>query len=209
MVSKFIQATLAMASVCSFASLQGEVKVLAFSGSTRQDSSNQKLVAEAASLASGLGAKVVVVNLRDYPIAFYDEDYEKSQGMPPKAIELRNLMMGSDVVFIATPEYNSAVSSVLKNALDWMSRTEDGKPSRDAYKGKRFLLLSASPGSTGGARAVANLKSIIEDIGGAGTVLEGTFSLPHSYNAFDASGKLSNADQRKTLQELVKKAVAR
>lgn len=202
---KFVYASFALASLFSFSSLQGETKVLAFSGSTRQDSTNQKLVAEAAKMATEMGAKVTLVNLRDYPMSFFDEDLEKSEGMPAKAKELRNLMIGSDVIMIATPEYNSAVSSVLKNALDWLSRSEDGKPSRDAYKGKRYLLLSASPGSSGGARAIQNLNGIIQNVGG--TVVDVTFSLPNSYSAFDPSGKLKDQSQKTQLQEAVKKAL--
>src|SRR5258708_928066 len=91
-----------------------EIKVLAFSGSTRRDSYNQKLVEEAAKVAEGLGAKVTVIHLKDFPLPFYDADLEESEGMPEKARELRKLMIESDAIIIASPEYNRSVSGVLK-----------------------------------------------------------------------------------------------
>lgn len=55
-------------------------------------------------------------------------------------------MISHDRIVIATPEYNVSVTAILKNALDWASRSEDGQFSTDAFKGKRFALMSASPG---------------------------------------------------------------
>lgn len=202
----WMYAALTVSMLFSVGSLLGETKVLAFSGSMRMGSSNQRLVADAARMATEMGAKVTVINLRDYPIAFFDEDLEKNLGMPPKARDLRKMMLNSDVIFISTPEYNGSVTPVLKNALDWMSRDEEGKPSRTAYQGKRFLLLSASPGQEGGTRGLQNLKSIVEEVGG--NVVVGTLAVPNVFNAFNSSGQLKDAAQNKALQELVQKAIA-
>lgn len=55
---------------------------------------------------------------------FYDEDIERQKGVPEGAKQLRNLMIQSNAILIASPEYNGSVSAVLKNALDWASRNE-------------------------------------------------------------------------------------
>ncbi len=182
-----------------------ESKVLAFSGSTRQESVNKKLVEEAAGMAREMGAKVTVIDLKDYAMPFYDGDIEANQGMPEGAKALRKLMLESDLVLIASPEYNHSVSGVLKNALDWLSRNEEGKPSKDAFKGKRFALMSASPGKGGGARHLAHLKEIIEDVGG--TVLSTQVSIPNAFSAFDAHGHLVNAQEKAALQKEIREGL--
>ncbi len=72
---------LIMACVMVSANLAAEVKVLAFAGSTREDSVNKKLVNMAAELARQVGAKVTVIDLKEYAMPFYDGDFESGQGM--------------------------------------------------------------------------------------------------------------------------------
>src|SRR5262245_37351060 len=111
---------------CS-AALHAEINILAFAGSTRQESVNKKLIAEAAFVARQLGANVTLIDLKDYPIPLYDGDLEAKKGMPSKAKKLRQLIEKHSIILIASPEYNGSLSAVLKNVIDWMSRTEEGK----------------------------------------------------------------------------------
>lgn len=185
---------------CS-AALGAEIKVLAFAGSTREDSYNKKLVSEAANFARQMKANVTVIDLKDYPIPFYDADLENAQEMPAKAKQLRQLMIQSDVILIASPEYNGSLSAVLKNAIDWASRSETGEGSRDAFKGKKFVIMSASPGSGGGARGLAHLRTIIENIGG--TVIPQQVVVPDAYKAFDDQGHLKSEKIKQELQQLI------
>ena len=187
------------------ASLSAEIKVLVFSGSTREESFNKKLIAEAALLARQVPAHVTVIDLKNFPIPFYDEDLEKREGMPLKAKQFRQLMIQSDVIMIASPEYNGSLSAVLKNAIDWASRSENGGSSREAFKGKKFVIMSASPGSGGGARGLVHLRTIIENIGG--TVLSEQVVVPDAYNAFDEQGHLKNEKVKKDLEMLIHTAI--
>ncbi len=186
-------------------SIQGEVKVLAFSGSTRDGSFNQALISEAAHIASDMGANVTLINLKDYPMPYYNADMETHSGMPDNAKELRRLMIQSDVIFIASPEYNHSVSAVLKNAIDWASRKEGGGSSRDAFKGKKILLLSTSPGAGGGVRGLTHLKDIVEDIGG--TVVPPPLGFPKAREVFDEQGRMKDPTAKKMLQQAVRQAV--
>ncbi len=147
-------------------SVAAQEKILAFAGSTRQDSYNKQLVKEAAEIARKKGALVTVVDLRDYPMPMYDADFEKSEGMPVNAKRFRQLMIESDGFIIASPEYNHSVSGVLKNVLDWASRDEKGGGSKEAFRGKKFALMSASPGKKGGSMGLIHLRDVIEDVGG-------------------------------------------
>jgi chromate reductase, NAD(P)H dehydrogenase (quinone) len=182
-----------------------EIKVLAVAGSTRDDSVNKKLVTEAAHLARQMGSKVTIIDLKDYPMPLYDADVEANQGMPIKGKQLRQLMIQSQVILIASPEYNGSLSGVLKNAIDWASRSEEGVSSREAFKGKKFGIMSASPGSGGGSRGLVHLKQIIENIGG--TVIDQQVVIPDAYHAFDEQGCIKNPSQKAQLQQQIQAAV--
>lgn len=192
---------------CIFGSfLQAEeIKVLIFAGSTRKESFNKKLALEAADIARKDGAKVTVINLEDYPMPFYDADLERTQKMPQNGKKFRDLMIQNDVIIIASPEYNASVSAVLKNDIDWASRGESGGSSRDAFKGKTFVLMSTSLGKGGGARGLNHLRDILNDVGA--NVMEQQLSVPNANNAFDAKGRLKDPKMRDQLQLLINSAL--
>ena len=183
-------------------SLSAELKILALAGSTRADSVNNKLVTNASKLARQEGAHVTLIDLKDFPLPFYDADFEKERGMPQNARKLRQLMMQNEVIFIASPEYNDSVSGVLKNTIDWASRNETGGSSRDAFKGKRFVIMSASPSAKGGINGLNHLKAIIESIGGE--VIPKYVVVPNAYSAFDPQGNLKDPQKKEELQEIIR-----
>lgn len=187
------------------ADICAEIKVLAFAGSIREDSVNKKLVLEAADIASKLGASVHVIDLKDYALPFYDADMEAKEGMPAKAKQLRQLMIQSEVILIASPEYNGSFSALLKNTIDWMSRSENKGSSREAFQGKRFVIMSASPGSGGGARGLVHLRTVLENLGG--TVIPEQVAVPGAYNAFDEQGHIKNPQLKIELQQLIQKSM--
>lgn len=181
------------------------LNVLTISGSNRVDSVNKKLLHQVAKIANQADTKVIDINLKDFEMPFYDGDLEAKRGMPEQVKRFRDYLKNSDVIFISSPEYNGSVSAVLKNAIDWSSRDEKGNPSREAFEGKKFVLLSASPGPGGGSRGLVHLKSIIENVGG--TVLPQTFSLSFAYAAFDENGNLKDANIEKEIRQLVLKGL--
>ena len=58
---------------------------------------------------------------------------------------------------IASPEYNSSVSGVLKNVIDWTSRPDGDDKPLVCYTGKVAGLMAASPGAFGGMRGLGHL----------------------------------------------------
>ena len=123
------------------------IKILAFAGSTRTDSYNKKLVKIAAEGARAEGAEVTLIDLRDFPMPLFDGDLEAASGLPEHAKRLKRLMIGHHGLLISTPEYNSSITGVLKNAIDWASREEtDDEPPLVCFRGKTAALVSASPG---------------------------------------------------------------
>ncbi|HEV3164045.1 MAG TPA: NAD(P)H-dependent oxidoreductase [Isosphaeraceae bacterium] len=163
-------------------------RILAFAGSTRTDSFNKKLVRIAAKGAEEAGAAVTLIDLRDLALPLFDQDLEAAQGPPNNARRLKTLMIESDGFLISSPEYNSSVSAVLKNVIDWASRPAAGEPGLVAFRGKVATIMSASPGALGGLRGLVTLRSILGNIGVI--VLPDQVAVPGSGEAFTAEGAL-------------------
>ena len=141
------------------------VKLLAFAGSTREGSLNQRLLDVAADMARAEGAEVTSIRLRDFDLPLYDGDLEAS-AFPPGADELRRLFIEHDGFLIASPEYNGSVSGALKNAIDWASRPRPGESlvALPAFRGKVAGIMSASIGPFGGLRGLLALRQILGTI---------------------------------------------
>lgn len=169
-------------------------KILAFAGSARRDSYNKRLVRIAAAAAEQAGANVTLVDLRDYPLPLFDEDLERAHGTPENAVTLKKIFLDHHGLLIASPEYNSSITPLLKNTIDWVSRPAEGEPRLAAYQGKVASLLSASPGALGGLRGLVHLRAILSNIGV--TVLPDQVSVPQAFEAFKEDGKLKDAQQQ-------------
>ena len=124
-------------------------RILAFGGSLRNDSFNQKLAAIAAEGAREAGAEVTLISLRDFPMPLFDQDLEAEIGKPAEAKRLKALFLTHQGLLIASPEYNSSYSAALKNAVDWVSRGDGpDEPPISALAGKSAVLMAASPGGS-------------------------------------------------------------
>jgi chromate reductase, NAD(P)H dehydrogenase (quinone) len=170
------------------------VKILAFAGSTRSQSWNKKLVTIAAAGARAAGAEVTVIDLHDLPMPLYDGDLEAQEGIPAHALEFKRLMREHAGLLIASPEYNSSITAVLKNAIDWASRAEPGEAPLACFTGKVAGLVSASPGALGGLRGLVTLRSILGNI--RVLVVPEQVAVAKANEAFAADGSLADAKQQ-------------
>jgi NAD(P)H-dependent FMN reductase len=178
-------------------------KILAFSGSLRAESFNQKLVRIAANGAREAGAEVTLISLSDYPMPLFDQDLEDTEGKPEKAVELKRLFLSHDALLIASPEYNSMITGALKNAIDWVSRADsDEEELLFALAGKTAAILSASPGGYGGSRSLGFLREFLGNI--KIEVLEDEFSLPKANEAFGDDDQLLDDEKAAKVKALGK-----
>ena len=180
-------------------------KILAFAGSTREDSFNKKLVRYAVSIVDPQQAEVTLIDLRDYTMPLYDGDLEAASGIPEQAMQFRKLLKQHQGFLLSCPEYNSSISGVLKNAIDWASRPIPDEPSLVCFKGKIAALLSASPGRLGGLRGLVTVRSILSNIGTL--VLPDQFALGTAHEAFDEQGNVRDAAQQQAITTVVKQLV--
>lgn len=177
-----------------------KVRILAFAGSARNNSWNKKLVRIAAKGARAAGAEVTDLDLADYPMPMYDGDLEATEGQPANAKRLKTLMINSHGFLIASPEYNSGYSPLLKNTLDWVSRPIPEEPSLLAFAGKVTALMSASPGALGGLRGLAQLRQVLSNI--QVLVLPAQVTVPLAQNLFKKNGYLEDAEKHEETIEL-------
>ena len=181
-------------------------KVLVFAGSTRKGSFNKTLASIAAEDARAAGAEVTLIDLRDIPMPLYDGDLEASEGIPPNGRKLKELMLSHDAFLIASPEYNSSITGVLKNAIDWASRPSPGEKPLQCFAGKVVGLCSASPGALGGLRGLAAVRSILTNIGSI--VIPTQVSVPRAMEAFDENGQLKDEKHKAPIRKLASELVA-
>jgi chromate reductase, NAD(P)H dehydrogenase (quinone) len=179
-------------------------RILAFAGSARRDSLNKKLVRIAARSARDAGGEVTLVDLNDFPMPIYHGDLEDAEGMPQQALRLRELFLTHDALLVVSPENNSSVPAVLKNAIDWLSRgigDEKGPNAGTApYRGKVAALMGASPGQFGASTVLPHLRQILSKLGVI--VLGPQVQLSHADQAFDEAGELREPRVAKAVQTL-------
>ncbi len=175
-------------------------KILAFAGSTRIDSFNKKLVKIAALGAREEGADVTIIDLRDFQMPTYDEDLERQEGLPTSARKLKDLMLAHQGLLVSSPEYNSSISGVLKNTIDWTSRQSDGKIPLDCFKDKVAGLMSASPGVLGGLRGLVHVRAILENIGVL--VIPNQVAISKAHEAFNLDDTMKDTKQEQQIKNI-------
>jgi len=176
------------------------IRILAFAGSSRRESLNKKLVHVAAEGARAAGAEVTVLDLLDVAMPIYDGDLETSTGIPESARRFKQLLLAHQGLLIASPEYNSSISGVLKNAIDWASRAEPGEQALACFDGKVAGLVAASPGPLGGLRGLVTLRSILGNI--RVVVLPEQVTVAKAHEAFDDEGRLRDAKQADSVRKV-------
>jgi len=175
-------------------------KILAFSGSSRKESFNQKLVKISAAGAEKAGAEVKIVSLGDFQMPLFNQDFEAEYGMPEDARLLKTLLAESDGFLIASPEYNGAFSPLLKNAIDWASRSVEGEPPMEIYKNKVAGIMAASPGALGGMRGLVFLRMLLNNLGVM--VLPDQLTVPSAFKAFNEDGQLLDQAKQRAIESL-------
>jgi chromate reductase, NAD(P)H dehydrogenase (quinone) len=160
------------------------MRILAISGSLRRDSHNTALLRAAADLLPPGVELTIYPALEEIPP--FNED---RVGRPPAPVQhLREAVSEADGVLISTPEYNSSIPGVLKNALDWLSRPLMESPLRN----KPAVVVGASTGMFGAVWAQAETRKVLGAIGAR--VLDRELLVPTAHEQFSHEGRLVDED---------------
>jgi len=169
------------------------MKIAAFVGSNRKESYNKKLTLY---MQKRYQQQVEIEILPIENLPMYNQDDELSP--PAIVMEIRNKILESDGILIATPEYNHSVPGFLKNAIDWLSRVER------VMVRKPVMIVGASGGVLGTARAQMHLRQILNSPGIAALTLPGNEVFIGSIqDKIDESGNLTHEPTIQFLDNVV------
>lgn len=160
-----------------------QVKVIV--GSTREGRFSEALVPWIdAALESREGIEHEVLDLRDYPMPFYEDSGSAASvtnGQYPNEVvrEFAKKIDEADAFLITAPEYNHGYSAVLKNALDSIYGEWNQK-----------AVAFVSYGSVGGGRVVEQLRAVAVELQMASTRSAVHIQAPWALR--DESGKLKD-----------------
>lgn len=181
-------------------------RILVFAGSNRSGSLNARLAGTLTKALAGMECEVNRITLRDYEMPLYDGDHEGQHGQPEAAFKLARLFHEHDAIVVVSPEYNSSITPLLKNTIDWISRINaDSQGKLVPYKDKVVALAAASPGALGGMRGLAHLRGILANMGCL--VLGQQLSLPRAGQAFDKDDNLLDERSAGFMDDLCRSVV--
>lgn len=175
------------------------VKILGIAGSLRADSYNRKLLDAAGDLIGGNVVLEVWDRLKAVPPYDQDDDVDPA---PAGVADLRDAIAGADGILFSTPEYNSSVPGVLKNAIDWASRPL----AKNVLRNKPVAVVGASAGAFGAVWSQAELRKVLGATGAR--VVDGEVALGHARERFDEQGRLVDDILVEQLRDVVEALVA-
>ena len=182
------------------------LKILVIPGSLRTGSLNARLAATAAHELGQAGADVTRISLSDFPLPIFDGDLQGKSGVPKHAVNLKRMMSAHHGVLVVTPEYNSSVPPLVKNAIDWVSRVQDPQESRgQVFRDRPFAIAAASEGRLGGTRALAALRLILSAC--HATVIPNQLALSFASEAYDDMDRLKQPADVEALAALVRQLI--
>ncbi len=135
-----------------------QLKIQIIIGSTRQNRFSEKpanyLFEE---LKKREDAQAELIDLRDWPLPFFDEPMgpsgNKGMYVNPLGKQWANKIGEADGYIMITPEYNHGYPAVLKNAIDWVGPEWHKKP-----------VGFVSYGSALGSRAIEQLRQVVIEL---------------------------------------------
>jgi NAD(P)H-dependent FMN reductase len=182
------------------------LKILVIPGSLRTGSLNARLAAAAAHEFALAGVEVTRISLGDFPLPIYDGDLQTKSGVPKNAVNLKRMMATHHGVLIVTPEYNSSVPALVKNAIDWVTRVHDAHETRgQVFRERPFAIAAASENRLGGIRALAALRLILSAC--RATVIPNQLALSFAGEAYDDMDRLKHPADVEALQALVRQLI--
>jgi chromate reductase len=183
------------------------IKILVIPASLRTGSLNAKLAAAAVDELVRADADVTRISLGDFPLPIYDGDLENTAGVPKHALNLKRMISAHHGVMIVTPEYNASLPPLLKNALDWVSRVQDGHERKgDVFRERPFAIAAASNGRLGGTRCLQALRLVLSAC--RATVIPNQLTLAFADDAYDDMDRLKHAADRDAMNAMIRQLIA-
>ncbi|MBN2075318.1 MAG: NAD(P)H-dependent oxidoreductase [Dehalococcoidales bacterium] len=160
------------------------IRITGISGSLRKGSYNTALLKTVTQIMPS-DSNLEVELLNEIPL--YDADVETSKGIPIPVQILKDKVANANAILLATPEYNSSIPGVFKNAIDWLSRpTED---IARVFRDKPVGVIGASTGTFGTMLSQVAWLPVLRALG-TRAWFGRTCYVSNAETVFDASGQL-------------------
>jgi chromate reductase len=166
---------------------------LGISGSLRSGSYNSAALRAAAGLVPD-GVTLETADISAIPL--YNDDVKVAR-IPDAVEDLRGRVERADALLIVSPEYNFSVPGVLKNAIDWLSRTP-----KVPFVRKPTAIMGASQGVLGTARCQYHLRQVLTAVN-AYVVNKPEVMIASAAGKFDAAGNLTDQPTREHVAKLL------
>lgn len=164
-------------------------KVLAISGSTRQQSTNDNLIKAITDLSAETLDITVFKGIAGLPQFNPDDDIED---VAKEVTEFRNLLDEAEGIIICTPEYGHGVPGTLKNAIDWTISSSN-------FPHKPTMLITASTDGKYGHAALLETLKVIE----AKNVMNLQLVIPFIKTKVSIDGKITDDKTLKEVNDLI------
>jgi NAD(P)H-dependent FMN reductase len=168
--------------------------IIGIAGSLRTSSFNSALL-RAAQDATPAGATLEIASIRGIPL--YDGDVEDATGIPEVVKVLKERIAASSGLLLVTPEYNSSIPGVFKNAIDWLTR-----PASDiarVFNNRPVGIIGATPGRGGTIMAQAAWLPVLRTLG-TKPWFGGRVTVSGAKRVFDEGGVLVDDEVRTQLR---------
>ncbi len=142
------------------------------------------------------GVTVTRHDIADIPL--YNEDLKDGDTAPQPVRDLADKLDEADAIILVSPEYNRGTTGAMKNVIDWMSK-EPNKP----FSGAPVLIITQSPGATGGLVAQYDLRRVLSVINA--DVQAGFEAAVAGSAGKIENGKLIHADTRDFIAKQLKR----
>lgn len=133
------------------------VKIGVILGTTRTNSLGSRIFTYLQQQITVPDVTFTWINLKDFPLPFYDHPEtplsEPLQGLDAAEQRWLTTLRAQDGFVILSPEYDHAMTGVLKNALDFIGPETDHKP---------VQIVTYSKYSDGGVLAAASMVAVLQ-----------------------------------------------
>jgi len=164
------------------------MNILTICGSTRQGSKNQALLNHLPELTKVRTFQYFAI--KDLPTFHPDLD---SNPIPEKVVEFRLAVAKVDAVLIATPEYLHNMPAILKNALEWLTKSGE-------LADKPVLAIVYTPHEPRGEKA---MQSLLWTLTALKSRVVASLNLYHTDLAFEEDGMVKDMGGKELLLEAI------
>lgn len=165
-------------------------------GSHRRESVNRKLAQVAARHLEANAVRPDLIEGEAHAFPIYNGDLE-AEGLPSGLEALARRLSAANGFIFVSPEYNGLPTPLMKNTIDWLTRTE-----YSVFAGKPAAILSASPGALGGMRGQRILRELLSNLNML--VIPQQYALRGAFEAFDGQGNLTDPKADTAVANVVK-----